>query len=116
VELDVIGAVLGGVDPLVVVVHRHREALLGAVLSDDVLVEDVIYLFRLRDIAKPKILVDVFIKLFFDYLVAELDAFVADVDAGARDEFTYLLLRFAAEAALQLTLLVPESEHATSLT
>ena len=100
-----------GVDALVVVVDRDRERLLGALLTDHVLVEDVIDLFRLGDVAKPQVLVDVLVELFFDDLVAELDTLVADVDAGAGDQLANLLLRLAAEAALELTLLVSEAEH-----
>ena len=47
-QLDVVGADLG-VDALVVVVHRDGEDLLGALLADDVLVEDVLDLGGLGD-------------------------------------------------------------------
>src|SRR3989304_3229646 len=40
-------------------------------------------------------------ELFLDDLVAEIDALVADVHAGAGDELLHLLLRLAAEGALQ---------------
>src|SRR5215469_10597608 len=113
-QLDVVvaRARLRGVDALVMVVHGDRERFLRAVLADDVLVQDVVDLFRLRDIAKPEILIDVLVELFFDDLVAELDALVADVDARSGDELAHLLLRFAAEAALELVFLVAESEQA----
>jgi hypothetical protein len=35
-------------------------------------------------------------------LVAEIDAFVADVDTRSRDEFSHLLLGFTAEGTLQV--------------
>jgi hypothetical protein len=41
-------------------------------------------------------------QLLVDDLVAEVDALVADVDAGARDQLLYLALRLAAEAAQEL--------------
>ena len=47
-------------------------------------------------------------------LVAELDAFVANVHARTSDQLAHLLLRLAAEAALELTLLVPETKHAST--
>ena len=97
------------------VVDRNRERLLGAFLTDHILVEDVIDLFGLRNVPQPQVLVDVLVELFFDDLVAELDALIADVDAGARDQLARLLLRLAAKAALQLTLLIPETEHSSSL-
>jgi hypothetical protein len=98
-QLDVVCAVLRGVYTLVMVVNGNRKALLGAVLTYDVLIEDVVDLFRLRNVAKPEILVDVLVKLFLDDLVAELYSLVAELDAGARDKLTHLLLRLAAEAA-----------------
>ena len=93
------------------IVNRDRERFLGAFLPDHVLIEDVVDLFRLRDVAKLQILIDVLVELFFDDLVAELDALVANVNAGPCNQFADLLLRFAAEAALELTLIVSESEH-----
>ena len=104
-------AVPPAVDALVVVVDRDRQRLLGALLTDHVLVEDVIDFFGLGNVSEPEILVDVLVELFLDDLVAELDALVANVDAGAGDQFAHLLLRLAAEAALQLTLLVSKAEH-----
>jgi hypothetical protein len=41
-------------------------------------------------------------QLLVDDLVAEIDAFVADVDAGAGDQLLDLALRLAAEAAEEL--------------
>jgi hypothetical protein len=38
-------------------------------------------------------------QLLVDYLVAEVDALVADVDAGPRDQLLDLALRLSAEAA-----------------
>ena len=109
-QLDVVGGA-AGVDPLVVVVDRDRQRFLGALLPDHILVEDVIDLFGLRDVPQPQVLIDVLVELFFDDLVAELDALIANVNAGTGDQFANLLLRLAAEAALQLTFLIPESEH-----
>src|SRR5215467_13266622 len=93
------------------IINSNGQALFGAVLADDVLIEDVIDFFGLRDVAEPQALVDVLVELLFDDLVAELDALVADVHAGAGNELAHLLLRFTAEAALELPFFVPESEH-----
>ncbi len=112
-QLDVVGRA-ADVDALVVVVDRDRERLLGALLTDHVLVEDVVDLFRLGNVAQPQVLVDVLVELFLDDLVAELDALVANVDAGAGDQFPNLLLRFSAEAALQLALVVSKAKHPRS--
>ena len=88
-----------GLDPLVVVVDRDRERLLGLVLADDVVVEELADLHRLGKLF-PLHLAGLG-QLLFDDLVAEVDALVADVDTWARDELLDLLLRLAAEGALQ---------------
>src|SRR5580700_4433080 len=93
------------------VINRHRERLLRALLSDNVLIENVVDLFGLGDVAKAQVLVDVFVELFFDDLVAELDALVANINARARNKLADLLLRFSAEAAFELTLVVPKAKH-----
>ena len=50
-ELDLVDLV-AGVDPLVVVVDRDREDLLGPLLADDVLVERVLDLARVRELRR----------------------------------------------------------------
>jgi hypothetical protein len=83
-----------------VVVDGDRERPLGVLLSDDVLVQDLVDLPRLgqvlqlEDGRRRQLLVD--------DLVAEIDALVADVDAGAGDQLLDLPLRLAAEAAEEL--------------
>ena len=81
------------------VVDRDREGLLGLVLADDVLVEELADLHRLGQLVPLDLLR--LGELLLDDLVAQVDALVADVDAGARDELLHLLLRLAAEGALQ---------------
>ena len=103
-ELDVVGAD-ARVDALVVVVDGDREDLLRAVLADHVVVEDRLDLRRLRDRGRAGVRL-VLLDLFGDDVVAEPDALVADVDGGAGDELLHLLLRFAAEGAVQVAVLV----------
>src|SRR5207244_11186871 len=97
-ELHVID-VLPGVDPLVVVVDRDREDLLGPLLANDVLVERFLDLARAgqgrRRALGPRRLEH----LLFDDLLAEVDALVADVDALAGDQLANLLLALPAEGA-----------------
>ena len=50
-------------------------------------------------------------ELLLDDLVAEIDALVADVDAGAGDEFLDLLLALPAEGALQQVTAVTDACH-----
>src|SRR5213080_2832483 len=86
------------VDALVVVVDRNREDLLGALLPDHVLVEDLLDLGRLRHRrggGESLLLVD----LLRDDVVAEVDALVADVDRGAGDQLADFVLALATERA-----------------
>jgi len=52
-----------GVDSLVVVVDRNGERFFRALLTDHILVEDVIDFFRLRNVPQPQVLVNVLIEL-----------------------------------------------------
>ena len=110
-ELDVVRRD-ARIDALVVVVHRDREDLLRAVLPDDVLVEDRLDVRRLRDRGRAGVRL-VLLDLLRDDVVAEPDALVADVDRGPSDELLHLLLRFPAEGAAQVAVLVivPPSLH-----
>jgi hypothetical protein len=83
-----------------VVVDRYGEGALGTVLADDILVEYVEDLARLRKVLELE--GGRSSELFIDDLVAEVDAFVADIDAGAGDQLLDLALRLAAEAAEEL--------------
>ena len=97
-QLDVV-VVVAGADPLVVVVHRHRQDPLGALLADDVVVEERVDLVRLGELGEGG--GRGLRQLLLDDLVAQLDALVADVDPGTGDELLDLLLRLPAERALQ---------------
>ncbi len=108
-ELDVGVAVRAGLDPLVVVVHGDRQDLLGAVLTDDVVVQVLVDLTRLRELVEADL--GALRQLLFDDLVAEVDALVADVDAWTRDELLDLLLALPAERALQQVPAVTELGH-----
>ena len=67
-------------------------------LADDVVVEEVEDLPGLGQLVEADL--GRLGQLLVDDVVAEVDALVADVDAGAGDELLDLLLRLAAEAAL----------------
>ena len=109
-QLDVVVAGRGAdLHPLVVVVDGDGQDPLGEVLADDVVVEE------LEDLPGLGQLVELELgglgELLLDDLVAEVDALVADVDAWARDELLDLLLRLAAERALQQLAAVSELGH-----
>jgi hypothetical protein len=80
-----------------VVVDGHRESLLGDVLADDVLVQELADLHRLGQLVPLE--VGALGELLLDDLVAEVDALVADVDAGPAMSF------------LTCFWLLPQKEH-----
>src|SRR5207244_12563405 len=85
------------VEALVVVVDRHREGLLRLILPHDVVVEDALDLGRLGELTRRRRLLA--LELALEDVVAELDAFAADVDGRPRDEARDLVLATAAERA-----------------
>src|SRR5205823_12557831 len=106
-QLDLV-VLLADLVPLVVVVHGDRENLLRGLLCDDVVVEELVDLARLRQFLEFQF--GGLGELFLDDLVAEVDALVADVHAGAGDELLHLLLRLPAERTLQ-KIGIPELRH-----
>src|SRR5262249_54667936 len=107
-ELDV--AVVGAhLDALVVVVDSDRERPLGLFLADDVVVELAVDLLRPRQVGEVERRGSR--ELLVDDLVAEIDALVADVDAGAGDQLLDLALRLPAEAAEELLVAFARARH-----
>src|SRR5579875_262404 len=96
-QLDVI-IVARGLNSLVVVVNGYRENLLGMFLTNDVVIEEIEDLSRLGELVKAEL--SGIGELLGDDVVAQIDAFIADVDTRTCDELLYLLLRLSAEAAL----------------
>src|SRR5207244_7014637 len=108
-QLDVGVAVRAGLHALVVVVHRDREDLLRVLLPDDVVAQVLVDLTGFRKLVEAHL--RALGELFLDDLVAEIDALVADVDAGAGDELLDLLLTLPAEGALEQIAAIPEFRH-----
>ena len=98
-KLDVV-FLAGVVQPLVMVVDRDREDLLGVFLADDVLIENAVDFGgngELVAIAALRALRD----LLADDVVAEFDALVADEHGRPRNELAHLVLALAAEGAIK---------------
>jgi hypothetical protein len=83
-----------------VVVDGDRQRPLRGLLADDVLLEDRVDLLRLREVLELEARGGG--ELLVDDLVAEIDALVADVDAGPGDQLLDLALGLPAEAAEKL--------------
>src|SRR6185312_13620881 len=104
-----IAGLLLRLDALVMVVHRDRQRALGGVLTDDIALEEFADFDGLGELIKLDV-VSVG-KFLFDDLVAKVYAFIADIDAGARNELFNLLLTLAAERALQQVTAVSNARH-----
>ena len=110
-ELDVV--VLGLViEPLVVIVDGDREHLLGVILADDVIVEDLADFLRGRD-AVARLHQRGFV-LLADDVHAEFDALVADEDGRSGNELADLVLTLAAERAVERVLGIAAADFAHS--
>jgi hypothetical protein len=101
-DLDVFLGARGtgtGLQPLVVVIDRDREHLLGALLTDHVLVEYLLDFVGFWELVTGPL--GAVLELLADDVVAELDALVADEDGGTRDQLTDFVLALPAERAVQ---------------
>ena len=108
-QLGLVRALLD-VDPLVVVVDRDRDDLLGPLLPDDVVVQHGADVLGLGDLARP--LLPLFLLHFLsEDVVAQGDALVADVDGRSGDELLDLLLRFPAKRAAEVSASLVVGRH-----
>src|SRR5690349_16680149 len=81
------------------VVDRHGQRLLGALLADHVLVQYGLDFLRLGQLlAGP---VGLVLEFLADDVVAEFDALIADEYRGPGYELAHLMLALAAEGAVQ---------------
>ena len=101
------------VEPLVVVVDGDREHLLGVVLADHVVVENLADFLRRRDAVAR--LHQRGLVLLADDVHAQLDAFVADEHGRAGDELAHLVLALAAERAIERVLGIAAADFAHSI-
>ena len=81
------------------VMDRHREDALGAILADHVIVQNLAYIrgcwYAVTGFHKAGLV------LLTDYIHAKLDALIADEHGRTCDELAHLMLAFAAERAVQ---------------
>src|SRR6516225_8630106 len=84
------------------IVDGDREDLLGVVLADHVVVQDLSDLLRRRDAVLR--FYQRGLLLLADDVHAKLDAFVADEYGRAGNELAHLVLALAAERAMELVL------------
>src|SRR5688500_10186524 len=98
-QLDVVAAarLLLDLDPLVVVVDRDGELLLGLFLADDVFVEELLDVLRHRQRRRPGAPAGFEFVVVRDDVVADLDALVANEDRRARDQLADVILVLVAE-------------------
>ena len=105
VELDFGLGVLAVDQPLVMVVHGHRQNLLGPLLADHVGVELFLDLARSGDVGEERLGHAAPFPLLVEDLLAELDAVAADVDvARAFHQGADIAIALAAERAVGVLL------------
>src|SRR5882762_3207732 len=83
------------------VIDRDREDLLGRILTDHILIEDLPDLARGREVGLDALAALVGGRLLANDVVAQLNALVADEHRGAGDELAHLVLAFPAEGAVE---------------
>ena len=93
-DLDV-GTPLCKFQTLVVLINSDTETLLGFLLADHVFVQKVFNILRLRQVSANSCRIGPFVVM--NDLVTDIDAFIANVNAGASDQFSNVVLRLAAK-------------------
>ena len=88
------------IQALVMVVYSNRQDLLGALLTNNVLIQDRTNLYRRR-----QLLITAFSLTFLHFLtndvVAQINALIADKHGGAGNQLAHFMLALAAEGAIQ---------------
>ena len=108
-ELHLIRVLVLGRDALIVVMHGHREDSLGPLLPHDVLIQVVFDFHRLFKFRR---------NLFFGFfpilgndVVAEVDAFVTDVDGRPGNQFADFVAALSAERAAEMSIHLIRLSH-----
>ena len=81
------------------IVNRDRKRLLGDVLADDILIERAPDFRRLRHTNIGRLTARVLVEFLIEDAFADVDATVANINAGPGDEFAHFRVAFATEGA-----------------
>jgi hypothetical protein len=96
-----------------VVIDGNGEGFLRIALADDVAIKKLADLMWLGQLIKQADLAALG-EFFLDDLVAEVDAFVTDVDPWTGDQLLDLLLTLSAERAFQQVAALSDTRHTAS--
>src|SRR6185295_15255176 len=102
-----VGTAAAQLDALVMLINRDRQALLGFILSDHVLIQKVFDLSRLGQRRTSRYRFSLLI--VGNDLIADVNALITDIDGGAGNEFLDFVLGLAAEGTAQCV--VGSSNH-----
>ena len=81
------------------VVHCHRQRLFGDVLANDILIKRAPDFCRLGHADIGRLTPRVFVQFFIENTLANVDAAIADINAGTGDQFAHLCMALATEGA-----------------
>ena len=81
------------------VMNRDRQRLLGDVLADHILIERTPDFDGFRNTNGRRLPACILVELFVENALADVDAAIADINAGTGDQFFDFGMRFAAETA-----------------
>ena len=77
------------------VINRYRQSTFGSLLTDHVLIEDLVDLLGLGKVPKTEWIVGGAREFVLDNLITEFDTLIADIDPGTGYQFPYLVLVFS---------------------
>ena len=81
---------------------RHRQNFLRTLLSNHILIKNAFDLGGFRNIRRGRQVL-IMVAFFSDDIVAKIDAFIADIDGWAGDEFAHLVLALPAKRADEIS-------------
>ncbi len=93
----------GAVDPLIMIMNRHREDFFRPLLTDNIRIEDVFDLRRLRNLRWHLLLRLLRLDLLGDDVIAETYALVTNINRRTSDQFSNLSLTLPTKGTNQGT-------------